>query len=123
MPGMVAVALVSTPWPLFNRPSIQLGALKAFLRREVQGMAVDARHAYLSVAEALGYDLYNHISERIWLSESIYAALLYPERREVIRRFWGRRSSGLPGRLGFDDIWSLVRIASENILDGADWAA
>jgi ribosomal peptide maturation radical SAM protein 1 len=123
MRGMVAVALVSTPWPLFTRPSIQLGALKAFLRRHVPGIAVDTRHAYLSVAEALGYDLYNHISERIWLSESVYAALLYPERREVISRFWRRRSSGLPGRVGFDDIWSLVRRASENIIDGADWAA
>jgi ribosomal peptide maturation radical SAM protein 1 len=120
---MVAVALVSTPWPLFNRPSIQLGALKAFLRREVPGIDVHARHIYLSVAEALGYDLYNHISERTWLSESIYAALLYPGQREIISRFWRKRSSGLPGRLGFDDIWPLVRRASENILDSADWQA
>jgi hypothetical protein len=46
---MVAVALVSTPWPLFNRPSIQLGTLKAFLQRDIHGITVDARHVYLSV--------------------------------------------------------------------------
>jgi ribosomal peptide maturation radical SAM protein 1 len=119
---MVAAALLSTPWPLFNRPSIQLGTLKAFLQREVPRINVHARHIFLSIAECLGYDVYNHISERTWLSESIYAALLYPERREVISKWWRRRSD-LPRKLGFDDIWPLVQKASEGSLDSADWRA
>ncbi len=117
------VALLSTPWPLFNRPSIQLGTLNAYLRRELPELKVDAYHLYLSVAEALGYDLYKAISERSWLSEACYATLLYPERREIISRFWRRRSSDLPKSLGFEEIWPLVRRASEDILDSADWAA
>jgi ribosomal peptide maturation radical SAM protein 1 len=118
---MVAVALLSTPWPLFNRPSIQLGTLKAFLHREVRGVDVHARHIFLSIAEGLGYDVYRHVSERTWLSESIYAALLYPERRKIISEWWRRRSD-LPSGLGFDDICLLVRRTSEGILDSADWA-
>jgi ribosomal peptide maturation radical SAM protein 1 len=118
---MVAAALLSTPWPLFN-PSIQLGTLKAFLQREVPGVDVHAHHIFLSIAEDLGYDVYNHVCERNWLSESIYAALLYPERRKVISEWWRSRSD-LPRRLGFDDICPLVRRASEGILDSADWAA
>jgi ribosomal peptide maturation radical SAM protein 1 len=119
---MAAVALVSTPWPLFNRPSIQLGTLKAFLQREVPGVNVHAHHIFLTIAESLGYDVYSHVSERTWLSESIYAAMLYPERRKLIGDWWRRRPD-LPRRLGFDDIRSLVQRASEGILEGADWAA
>ena len=89
------IALLSTPWPLFNRPSVQLGALKAFVKRELPGTRVDVFHIYLKLAAALGYDLYRQISERTWLSESPYAALLYPEQREIIGRFWGRQSVGL----------------------------
>ena len=74
------ITLLSTPWPLFNRPSIQLGALTSYVRKKLPQIHVDACHLYLNIAEALGYDLYKKISERSWLSESIYATLLYPER-------------------------------------------
>ena len=82
------VALISTPWPLYNRPSIQLGALKAYLYSTCPGLRVDARHFYLQLAESLGYKLYQQISERTWLAESIYAALLFPERFKTIERFF-----------------------------------
>ena len=88
------VALLSTPWPLFNRPSIQLGTLKAYLQRELPEVKVDAHHVYLGVAEAVGYDLYKSISERSWLSEACYAALLYPEREETVRSFWSEAGKG-----------------------------
>ena len=78
------VALISTPWPLYNRPSIQLGALKGYLQSEYPDLRVEARHFYLKLAESLGYRLYQQISERTWLAESIYAALLFPERFEFI---------------------------------------
>src|SRR5210317_518059 len=74
------IALISTPWPLYSRPSIQLGTLKAFLQARIPDLKIDAFHFYLSVAETIGYRLYHEISQRSWLAESMYAALLYPER-------------------------------------------
>jgi hypothetical protein len=56
-----AIALISTPWPLYNRPSIQLGALKAYLQLKHPEVRVDARHFYLKLAEALGYKCYQLI--------------------------------------------------------------
>ncbi|MGB8335734.1 MAG: hypothetical protein WCE56_14660, partial [Desulfobacterales bacterium] len=63
------VVLVSTPWPLFNRPSIQLGALKAYLTAKHPGLEVQAHHFYLQLAAAIGYGVYQNISERTWLAE------------------------------------------------------
>ena len=68
------IALVSTPWPLYNRPSIQLGALKAYLQQEFPKLQVHTLHLYLKVAESIGYKLYRAISERTWLAETVYAA-------------------------------------------------
>ncbi len=76
------IALISTPWPLYSRPSIQLGTLKAFLNAQIPGLKIDAFHFFLSIAEAIGYRLYHEISQRTWLAESVYAALLYPGRIE-----------------------------------------
>ena len=78
------IALISTPWPLYSRPSIQLGTLKAFLQARIPDLKIDAFHFYLSVAEAIEYRLYHEISQRTWLAESVYAALLYPERIKQI---------------------------------------
>jgi len=116
------IALLSTPWPLFNRPSIQLGVLKAFVEKELPHVAVDAHHVYLSVAAALGYGLYGPISERTWLSESCYAALLYPERQETLERFWRQRSAGLI-REPFEEICRILKEVSDQILAEIDWHA
>jgi ribosomal peptide maturation radical SAM protein 1 len=89
------IAIISTPWPLFNRPSIQLGSLKAYLRAHRPETEVENHHFYLSVAAGIGYGLYREISESTWLSEAPYAALLYPEREEKVKRFWLRHSKGL----------------------------
>ncbi|MFH1241490.1 MAG: cobalamin-dependent protein, partial [Pseudomonadota bacterium] len=118
---MTRMALLSTPWPLFNRPSIQLGALKAFVEREIPTVTVHAHHLYLTVAEALGYALYRPISEKTWLSESCYAALLYPERAERISRLWKRESAGLSRKWVFGDICSALKDISDRILAAIDW--
>lgn len=83
---------MSTPWPLFKRPSIQLGSLKSFLNNELKQIRVDAAHTYLNVAHAVGYDVYQAISKRTWLAESVYAALLYPERSNAIERFFKKKT-------------------------------
>ncbi|MGB5617808.1 MAG: hypothetical protein WBM78_13270, partial [Desulfobacterales bacterium] len=90
------VVLVSTPWPLFNRPSIQLGVLKAYLTTKHPGLEFRAHHFYLQLAAAIGYGVYQNISERTWLAESVYAALLHPERAAAIEALFRRKATGRP---------------------------
>lgn len=120
---MPRIALISTPWPLFNRPSIQLGALKAFVRLNLPHVQVDTHPLYLSIAHLLGYDLYGQISESTWLSEAPYAALLYPEQRETIARFWRRESSrrSLIQKWHFNEILDRLADASHGILSRIHW--
>ncbi len=117
------IVLVSAPWPLFNRPSIQLGTLKAFLRDALPEVAVEAHHAYLPIAAELGYPLYRTISQRSWLAEIPYAALLYPEKREDLERFWRRRLRGVPpGESGaLDGVCRTLQAATERFLEGVAW--
>ncbi|MGA7145912.1 MAG: RiPP maturation radical SAM C-methyltransferase [Desulfobacterales bacterium] len=90
------VALISAPWPLFSRPSIQIGTLKAHLKRQFPDLKVDAHHFYLEVAEALGYRRYQIVSERTWLAETVYAALLYPECSERAEYLFQKEIKGKP---------------------------
>lgn len=119
------IALVSAPWPLFNRPSVQLASLKAFAAREIPHLEVDCRHLYLPVAGALGYDLYQEISQSTWLSECCYAGLLYPERRESARRLWLGQSRGasLSRKTDFKWICKTLETVSDRIVRDMDWAA
>jgi ribosomal peptide maturation radical SAM protein 1 len=118
------IALVSTPWPFFNRPSIQLGSLQAFLQREVPGISVHTYHPYLLVADSLGFESYRRISEKNWLAESVYAALLYPQLFEAIERFWWRRPAGkssLPPGRDFRGLCRQVGDLSERFMEDVKW--
>lgn len=117
------IALVSAPWPLFNRPSIQLGALKAFLSRNLPDITVDALHLYLPIAAEIGYDLYQEISERTWLSEIPYAALLYPQKQNEQSVFFDRRLRGtdIGKTLDLDTLGKRLHAATDRILGGIDW--
>jgi ribosomal peptide maturation radical SAM protein 1 len=90
------ILLVSTPWPLYTRPSIQLGTLKAYIASRLPDVEVEAHHFYLALAEAIGYRHYHEISERTWLAECIYAALLYPERFRQIDKLFTRETRRSP---------------------------
>lgn len=68
------------PWSLFNRPSIQLGALKAYIEQE-SDIQVDCFHPYLEVAAALDPDLYQYLSKNSWAGEALYSTLVFPERK------------------------------------------
>jgi len=117
------IALLSAPWPLFDRPSIQLGALKAFLEKGLPDIRVDTFHAYLKIAQAIGYPLYHVVSERSWIAESPYAALLYPDRMETVDRYWNRKGRGHP-RLrstDFQDLCGQIEAASLAVADAQPW--
>ena len=117
------IALVSTPWPLFNRPSIQLGALKAFLSKRFPGLKVEAHHLYFQVAASLGYPLYEEISQSTWLAEPLYGALLYPERSDFIEKFWKRKISRTKycKQTPFGKICEILKRSADEILSSIDW--
>jgi ribosomal peptide maturation radical SAM protein 1 len=120
---MKRIALISTPWPLFNRPSIQLGTLKAYLKANIPSLSVDNHHIYLGIAAQIGYDFYKTVSERTWLAESLFAGLLYPDRSEIISRFWRKRTSQVPAAKthDFQDICRSLRVRSAELLDRTPW--
>jgi ribosomal peptide maturation radical SAM protein 1 len=117
------VTLVSAPWPLYSRPSIQLGTLKSYLKCQFPQLRVQALPFYLKVAERIGYGVYQAISERTWLAESVYGALLFPERKEEIERIFSREAKGKAGLdgLDFQTLLSQVKEVSEALEGGVDW--
>jgi len=74
------IALISMPWSIFNRPSIQLGALKSYLEREAD-YQVDNYHLYLHLAETITTELYSQIALSGWAGEALFAPLLFPEKK------------------------------------------
>ncbi len=117
------VLLIAAPWALYNRPSIQIGALSAYLRQQAPDIPLQVHHLHLSVAAHLGYSRYQAISERMFLAEAVYAALLYPERRSRIharfRRLAGHRSE--LGRIPFKALLAEVQAVTDRFLQSTDW--
>ncbi len=112
------IALISAPWPVFNRPSIQLGALKAYVKKQIPNLEIVAHHFYLQLAESIGYDVYRVLSERTWIAESIYAAMLYPENFGRIENFFYKqtRNKSEIGNVQFDQLVHQVENTSKNFI-------
>jgi ribosomal peptide maturation radical SAM protein 1 len=117
------IVLISTPWPLYTRPSIQLGAVKAYLQSHQTEVEVHTVHAFLEIATALGYPLYQEISERTWLSEAVYAALLYPRRSDIIEKFFNRqaKAGSLARKAGFKKIISVIKQTTDALVAKGRW--
>ena len=117
------IALISAPWPLYTRPSIQLGALKAYLGANLPGVQVITHHFFLKIAERIGYKLYHEISERTWLAESIYAALLHPERFSKIEAFFYRQAgkNKLLQKQAFANTVKAVKEATDDFITTNSW--
>ena len=119
------IALLSTPWPLFNRPSVQLGTLKAYLKDRVSNLQIDTFHLYLQLAEAIGYHTYHEISERTWLAESIYAALLYPRNRQQAEKLFRKESAAKPRlqKIEFKALTRKIKKVTDTFVNRHHWQA
>jgi len=119
-----SVVLLSTPWPVFSRPSIQLGTLKSYLKLQFPELEVIAHHFYLKLAETIGYRLYQAISERTWLAETVYAALLYPKRVESTEKLFHNESRGIPilRSVDFKNLTKQVAKVTDEFIDNEDWS-
>jgi ribosomal peptide maturation radical SAM protein 1 len=121
--GFQSVALISAPWPFFSRPSIQLGSLKAYLKRALPDLRIDAHHFYLKLAAEIGYDTYHGISERSWLAESVYATLLYPQRQAAARKLFeseARKVARLR-RVNFEALCGKVKKLTDHWITSVEW--
>lgn len=119
------IALVSAPWPMFSRPSIQLGALKAYLLRHNPEVTVFAHHFFLEMAAALGYPVYRLLARETWLAESLYAALLYPDRRQTAQALFLRRAKRFSGlrQHSFDGLTTRIKSVTDNFIQRINWDA
>ncbi|MBU1233996.1 MAG: RiPP maturation radical SAM C-methyltransferase, partial [Proteobacteria bacterium] len=72
------LGLVSMPWSIFNRPSIQLAALKAYLDRN-SSVVTTLFHPYLAAAASIGTETYHYLAKNSWAGEALYSPLLFPE--------------------------------------------
>ena len=107
------LALISMPWPLFNRPSIQLGALKAYLGQQ-PWLEVETFHPFLAVAKRIGTARYHWISQNVWVCEALYSGLLFPEQREQAHRFIRKEMHKAPKDVRFD-IDQITTILNEEL--------
>lgn len=94
-PRLFRVALLSPPWAPFNRPSLQLAALKAYLEKEVAGVEVSCHHHYLKVAKDLGPAAYQGLALSGWAGEALYAPLLFPAMAAAAERLYAGESHRL----------------------------
>ncbi|WP_319525513.1 RiPP maturation radical SAM C-methyltransferase [uncultured Desulfosarcina sp.] len=122
-PPMGRVLLVSAPWPLFNRPSLPLGALQAYLKNALPSLAVDSSHFFLEVAHALGFERYHRISRRVWRAEAVFSALLYPQRAQLAESLYaGTFKKSDPAPADFSELVKQVESVSNRWLDRIDGA-
>ncbi|MDW7773367.1 MAG: RiPP maturation radical SAM C-methyltransferase [Desulfobulbaceae bacterium] len=83
------ILLASMPWAIFNRPSIQLSSLQAYIRQHGgETSAVETSHPYLTAAGEIGLENYRIISENTWAAEALYCALLFPDRYDKARHVY-----------------------------------
>jgi len=117
------VILVSMPWSLFNRPSIQIGTLKAYLKLQFPHINIAAHHFYLKVAETIGFKLYHSMSESTWLAETIYAAMLSPEKVKTIEKIFYKEAGNKPlfRKLIFKELVSKVRKVTDAFIESINW--
>ena len=77
----------------------------------------------MKIAESIGYPIYQEISERTWLAEPVYAALLYPERLAFIENVFlkhVKRGSALAS-VNFQKLSQKIENETNRFIDRNDW--
>lgn len=119
------LGLISMPWSIFNRPSIQLAALKAYLdTRTPRRIATSLFHPYLTAAAAVGSDTYHHLAKNSWAGEALYSPMLFPQQRSSAEKLF-RKSCSRDKDLRDLDFQSCSRALEEDLdrwLDSIDFS-
>jgi ribosomal peptide maturation radical SAM protein 1 len=117
------IALLSLPWQDPFSPSIQLGTLSAWVRRERPAVEVDCLDLFLELASDIGM----HLSKRIsvsWIGEALFAYLLFPQQRPAIEVFLekSRADDPLFANLDYGKVIDTLRSGLVRRLDAVDWS-
>ncbi|HID70907.1 MAG TPA: RiPP maturation radical SAM protein 1 [Desulfobacterales bacterium] len=118
------LGLVSMPWSIFNRPSIQLAALKAFLDRD-DTLVTTLFHPYLTAAAAIGTENYHYLAKNSWAGEALYSPMLFPEQSKSAEKFFVescRKEKNLR-QLNFADCGQLLEQALEQWIASVDFSS
>ncbi len=116
------VALIAAPWPLFNRPSIQTGALKAFVKLKMPAAVVRCFHPYLNSAQMIGFSKYYAVSQSSFASEAVGAALLFPENHRRCEKVFSRHLLRRGARhISFSEIKDALEKALSQFVADTDW--
>jgi ribosomal peptide maturation radical SAM protein 1 len=113
------------PWSLFNRPSIQLGSLKAYLESKAENIVVYDSYPYLEIASKVGPELYHWISQNPWVGEALYAAVLYPEQKadaqKLALQYIKNANTNIRNHFNFNTIQAILEDQLKKWLDNTDW--
>lgn len=119
------LALIAMPWTLFNRPSIQLGVLKAYLEKTTRWLEVETFHPYLEIASKVGTRAYHWISQDMWLSEALYGIILFPElenkARLLIKKKLRKAEPDIRTTFDLDRVLTIIREQIAQWIRQHDW--
>ena len=117
------IVLISPPWPLFNRPSIQVGVLKPWLKKEFRDIDIKGFHPYVSFSQRLGFKTYHEISLSSWAAESVASSILYPQKYEDCKRLFykelGKKKGVIKG-FNFDKVSNLLDVEVNKFINSLD---
>ncbi len=120
------LGLVSMPWSIFNRPSIQLAALKAWLdTNESNSISTSVFHPYLTAAAAIGSETYYHLAKNSWAGEALYSPMLFPEQKQAAEKLFYTSCKNEKGlkHLDFKRCGALLEKALDQWLEGIDFSS
>lgn len=114
----MSIALVSPPWPLANRPSTALGALKGYLAK--YGVRLDTYHLHMVVAGRLTLSRYHEIAMQWAVAESLYAMLVAPDERDdiigrVVKRLTAAGQAEIANWITPQFCYELARITEHSV--------
>ena len=84
------------PWAEVQKPAPALGMLTAMVRRECPEHTLECHFPYIQVAAELSVDLYTEIGTRK-ISEMLFCAQLYPEKRSSVRDYFVEIAASFEG--------------------------
>ena len=115
------IGLASMPWSIFNRPSIQLAALKAYLD-ENSCCQTELFHPYLQLAANIGAEQYHYLARNSWAGEALYAPLLFPEQYEACEKLFYEECKNDPvlKRLNYPACLGALEQSLERWIDSLD---
>lgn len=116
------LGLVSMPWSIFNRPSIQLAALKAYLDAN-STIATTLFHPYLAAAASIGTETYHYLAKNSWAGEALYSPLLFPEQsRQAEQLFYEScREETALSRLNFQETSQILELCLDQWISSVNF--